>query len=289
MTTSRRNFLKQSAFALGAAGFAGRLAASDRTESGQKSSETQSVYRVGAWLGGIDACQTAKKEGLDVVQLAFPFRPGGENDFRDPDVCARYREKSLETGVEICSLAMGEFNGHPFWKEDDAESLVSECIAAMTRLGVKNVLFGFFGEATLDSDDKMNETIRRLKNLAPKAADAQVTLAVESTLDAEGHLRILEGVDSPAVKVYYDPGNMIHRFPDTDAIVADILKLTDRIAEVHAKDAGLLGKGKIDYGKILAAYRKANYFGPQVLEGSTDPDLGPSESRRRNAEYLKSL
>lgn len=245
--------------------------------------------RVGAWLGGLGAFETAKRNGLDVVQFGFPFHPGGENDFRNPDVCRRFREKSAETGVGITSLAMGEFNGNPFWEIDEAEPLVTEAIAAMVRLEVKTVLVAFFGKGTLTSDDRFDATIRRLKNLAPKAADAGVSLAIESTLDAAGHLRILDAVNSPAVTVYYDPGNMIHRFADTDQIVADILALSGRISEAHAKDSGLLGKGKIDYAKILDAYRKANYFGPQVLEGSVDPDLGADESQKRNAAYLRTL
>ncbi len=247
------------------------------------------VYKVGAWMNGLNAFNEAKKMGLEVLQVSMPFKKGGVDDIRDPEVCKKLLDRSQETGIPIVSLALGDFNGNPLWLIDDAGERVSETIDAMVRLKVDNVLVPFFGKAVLNADDRFAETIKRLKNLAKKAEDNGVFLAIESTLGADGHFRIINGVNSPAIKVFYDPGNMIHRFKNTDEICDDIRKLKGYIACVHAKDSTLLGKGKIDYSKILNAYREVGYFGAQILEGSIDKEIGYADSNRRNAEYLRTL
>lgn len=279
MQITRRTMMKAS-LAMTAATF---------VPSVQGASQKKHVFKVGAWLHGLDAFDKIKEVGLDVLQVTFPLRPSEKNDFRDPGVCEQFVAKSKATGVPISSIAVGGFNENPFWLIDDSVQIVSECIDAMVRLKVDNVLLAFFGKAKLVEDEQFKITIERLKKLAPLAEKAGVKLAIESTLDAAGHLRIINGVNSPAVQVFYDPGNMIRFMKDTDEICADIRKLKGLIACTHAKDSTLLGKGKIDYAKILDTYREVGYFGPLVLEGSIDKKLGVDESRRLNGEYLRKL
>lgn len=282
MTTSRRDFLKLACL--------GTLGGSTLGGNGLFATETKKyVFKIGSWLNGITAFQNAKDWQLDTVQLSFPFKEGGPNDFRNPEVCRKFKEESKAVGIPISSLALQSFNENPLWQIDDAEERVSLCIDAMVRLGTKIVLVPFFGVAVLNSDEKFEKTIARLKNVAPKAEKAGVILAIESTLNAEGHFRILNAVKSPAVQVYYDPGNMIRRLGSTENICADIKALQGHIAEAHAKDSGLLGTGKIDYVKILNAYREIGYTGSQTLEGSTDKKLGFGPSQTKNALYLRSI
>ncbi len=249
----------------------------------------KSVYKIGAWMNGLKAFDNAKISGLDVLQMSFPFNKGGDADFRDPEVCKKFIDRSRETGIPVTSLALANFNENPFWRIDDAEQRVSDCLDAMVRLGVKNVLVPFFGPGTLNEEERFRITIKRLKNLVPKAEDCGVILAIESTLNAEGHLRIINEVSSPSLQIFYDPGNMIRNFGNTEGICADIQKLKGLIAAVHAKDSTLIGKGKIDYAKIFDTYRQIGYTGPQIIEGSRGKGMDMNESNRRNAEYLRTV
>ena len=60
-------------------------------------------------------------------------------------------------------------------------------------------------------------------------------------------------------------------------------------AELCAVDGGILGKGRIDYAKVLNAYREIGFFGTQVIEGSIDSKLGYEESIRQDAAYMRSI
>lgn len=281
MSLTRRNMLKTSIASLALGPCA--LSALGKEE------KKKNVYKVGGWYNGLDAFDKIKAAQLDVLQITFPLRAGEPNDFRNPGMCAQFVDKSKETGIALASIAVGNFNSFPFWQIDDAVQIVSDCIDAMVRLHIDNVLLAFFGKAQLIDDERFRVTIERLKKIAPKAEDKGVKLAIESTLNAAGHLRIIDAVNSPAVQVFYDPGNMIRRMKDTDEICSDIRKLKGLIACTHAKDSTLLGKGKIDYAKILNTYREVGYFGPLVLEGSIDRKLGMEESHRLNGQYLRTL
>ncbi|MDO4628385.1 MAG: sugar phosphate isomerase/epimerase family protein [Planctomycetia bacterium] len=287
---NRRQMLKYSVTGLSALAVTGNLGSLGNNCTTQpvtiSAAETKHVYKIGAWTGNFD---WAQKLSLDAVQISFSLRPSGNGDLRNPEVRKRLKAKSEETGVAITSLAMGEFNGNPFWEIDDAVEQVSSCIDAMKDLGVKQVLISYFGKGHINTDEKYDITIKRYRELAPKAEDAGVALAIEAPLNAEAHLRIIEGVNSPAIKVYYDPGNMIHLFRDTDKICDDIRKLRGQIVEAHCKDRTVLGKGPIDYAKILQTYREIGFFGTQVIEGSIDRELGYDESIRQGVAYMRSI
>lgn len=252
--------------------------------------QPKNVFEVGAWESGLDGFDRAKRVGLDVLQISFPFRPNGcPNDFRSPEARAKYLDKSAETGVRIEAFAMGEFNEYPFWAQDDTVEQVSSCIDAMAAMKVKYVLISYFGAGDPKNDEEWDEIIRRYKLLAPKAEGAGVVLTIEAPWNAEQHHRVVDAVDSPAVAVFYDPGNMIWFFDGTDEICDDIRKLKGLIKACHIKDDNLIGKGKIDYQKILNTYREIGFFGPQIVEGSVRGDLGWEESMRQNIAYIKSL
>ena len=278
MKITRREMIKSSLLTLGAVSCLPNLLA-----------EEKNVYEVGAWLSGLGDFERAKKIGLDVIQISFPLRPNGaENDFRSPEARTKYLDQSAKTGVRIEALAMGAFNEYPFWAQDDTVEQVSACIDAMKAMRVKYVLISYFGDGNPQTNDQWDEIIRRYKILAPKAEDAGVVLTIEAPWNAEGHRRVVDAVNSPAVQVFYDPGNMVHLFGDTEWICDDIRKLKGLIKACHIKDDNIIGKGQIDYQKVMDAYREIGFFGPQIVEGSVVGELGWEESMRQNIAYIKS-
>jgi sugar phosphate isomerase/epimerase len=251
-------------------------------------------FQIGAcdWSLGatcqLRALDVAREIGLDGVQVSFRTTEIGE-DLRQEESRRRYQEKCQQLGLSICSLAMGGLNRVPLATSDEAERWVAECIEVMSAMGQKVVLLAFFGNADMrDKPEMQNRVIERLRRLAPRAEKAGVILAIESTLDAAGHLRILDAVGSPAVKVYYDMLNMVHQGYDP---YEDMRKLGGQlICEIHCKESGtLLGQGRLDFRRIKSILNEWEWSGWLVLEGSVDPSLGLVESYRRNAAFLRQV
>ncbi len=287
MTTPR--FDRRTAFRWGAAAALTlsptmRLFATDR----------QRKFKIGAcdWsIGGRynpQSLDTARQIGLDGVQVSFGAA-GIEHDLRKPQVREQYREKCESLKLEIASLGMAELNSKPYASDSDAEQWVNDCIDVMVKMKQRIVLLAFFSKGDIKNKPREQaEVIRRLKRVAPRAEKAGLVLGIESWLNADEHLRILDAVGSPAVQVYYDVANMDHMGYD---ICEEIRQLgRDRICQIHAKENGsLLGKGKVDFVKVKAALDDIQWSGWLVIESATVPGKSMEACYRLNQQYLRSV
>jgi sugar phosphate isomerase/epimerase len=162
-----------------------------------------------------------------------------------------------------------------------------DCIKVCENMGIGIMLVPFFGDGDIRGDESGTQAvIDRFKEAAPKAERAGVSLAIESWLSADEHLRIIEAVGSEALKVYYDVGNSDKAGYD---IVQEIRRLGDHICEFHAKDyQDLYGKGNIRFKEIRKAMDDIGYRGWFVIEGTKFP-LGREESIRYDVNFLRSI
>lgn len=235
-----------------------------------------------------EAFAIAKEIGLDGVEVSFG-QPGSANDLRDEPVRAKYREVCQATGLEISSLAMGMLNSIPYASDPRTEAWVADVVEVLPKLGVKRCLLAFFGNGDIKGDRaKQDEVIRRLKKVAPQAEKAGVVLGIESWMNADDHLRILDGVGSPAIQVYYDVCNMTDQGYDICKEIRQLGK--DRICQIHIKENGaLIGQGKVDLPPVRDAIADIGYRGWLILEGATIPGKTLVECYQHNRKYVRSL
>lgn len=230
--------------------------------------------------------EIAKRIGLDGVQVDFGR---GENRLPlfDDQLQQDILDEARKHKMQIASLAMGVLNNVPYKSDYRAERWVRQGIEVAELMNVKMILLAFFGEGDLRNDQQgVNMVVQRLRQIAPDAEAAGVTLGIESWLSAEQHVEIIERVGSHAVKVYYDVGNSHKEGYD---IYKEIRKLGPLICQFHAKDYDdLYGKGSIDFKELRLAMDDIGYRDWLVMEGTKMP-LGVEESCRYDAEYLRGI
>jgi L-ribulose-5-phosphate 3-epimerase len=286
---SRRTFLRQTA--------CGAIAASslsDLLKADVSAKESRSQFLIGAcdWSirerGNPKAFEVAKQIGLDGVEVSFG-KPGDEFDLRKAAVREQYLAAAEKSGERIASLAMGLLNQIPYATDPDAEQWVADVVPVMAKLKVKVCLLAFFSNGDIQGDRaKQDQVIKRLRRVAPVAEEAGVVLGIESWMDADEHLRIVEAVNSPAVKVYYDVANMKKREYDVSAGIRKLGK--ENICQIHAKENGfLLGQGRVDFPAVRQAIRDIGYDGWLIIEGATVSGKSMQECYQHNAKYLRSL
>lgn len=251
-------------------------------------------FRVGAcdWsigkMADPAAFAVAKEIGLDGVQVSLGTA-ADDMQLRKPERQQRYLAAAKESGVGVASLAIGELNKIPYKRDPQTIAWVSDCIDVCQALGVRVILLAFFGEGDL-RDDKpgVDEVVKRLKAIAPKAEKAGVILGIESWLSADQHLEIIERVGSKAVQVYYDCCNSNERGYD---IYKEIRQLgRERICEFHFKENGsLLGQGKVDFKKARAALDDIHYSGWIQIEGAVPPGAALLDSYRKNLAFVRGV
>jgi L-ribulose-5-phosphate 3-epimerase len=250
-------------------------------------------FKLGAcdWsIGKMDdpaAFELARQIGLDGVQVSMGTEANNMH-LRQAGVQREFRDAAKAAGLEVASLAIGELNTIPYKSDPRTIEWVRDCIEVCQALGVPVVLLAFFGNDDLRGDKAgVDEVVRRLKAVAPRAEKAGVSLGIESWLNAEQHLEILDRVGSTAVRVYYDVCNSNDRGYD---IYKEIRRLGKLICEFHAKENGaLLGQGKIDFKKVRAALDDIDYAGWIQIEGAVPPGQPILESYKANCKFMRDI
>lgn len=243
--------------------------------------------RLSACTVGLDR---AREAGLDGVEVGV----GGPEErlwISRPETIAGLKREMKRTGLPISSFMMGLLNDCPLATDPRGPAWLEQCIAAAQALEVRVILVAFFGSGSLLDGravrtGHVDAVVERLRNAAPVARRAGVTLAIENTLSAVQNLEILKRVGSPAVGVYYDVGNLTGMGYD---VPAEIRALGGRISCIHFKDGGsYLGEGRVPFGPIGKAMRAIGYRGWVVLE-SAAPSGDAVADAKRNAAFVRRL
>jgi sugar phosphate isomerase/epimerase len=112
-----------------------------------------------------------------------------------------------------------------------------------------------------------------------------VIIGFENLLNAEDNARVMDRVGSRAFMIYYDVGNA------TNMVKVDAAKEIrwlgkKRICQMHFKDRGYLGEGKVDFPAVLSAVADIGFEGYANLETSA-PSGDMEKDLQRNIDYLR--
>jgi sugar phosphate isomerase/epimerase len=279
---TRRSFLKRGITLAGAMGLI-----SDK--------HAAAPFKIGAcdWSIGhssdIGAFDTAKQIGVDGIMVDIGS-PENNLHIRQKEIQQQYLRKSAETGIKISSIAIGALNNYPYKSDPQTDEWVWDSVDVASAFSVPAILLAFFHKNDLRNDEQgIKETIRKLKTVAPKAEKANVILGIESYLNGADHLRIMDAVGSPNVKVYMD-------FRNTQDAGWDVLKElktigTENICELHMKENGkLLGKGDVPLKKICEYLKEKNYRGDGWMQiESSHPGKDVIADYQENLKFLRDL
>ena len=246
------------------------------------------------------------RDGMLPVSFEESFQKAKEIGFDGVEVCmgVNYREHTLwqdggidqvnslaeAAGVEVPSLSPGGFTAYSFMHPTD--STRTEGIAKLQylaeiapQLGAKVILVPFFGNGKIEDDHiDAPRFIDGLKAAAETAEKYGVSLAIESTLSAEQHQKIIDNVGSSTVSVYYDMGNATGFGYDSPS---EIRNLGSAISQMHIKDTSgnHAGEGDVDFPAVFDAAHAIGYDSWFVLETPGKDD--PVASAAKNLNFVR--
>src|SRR5262249_45432078 len=154
---------------------------------------------------------------------------------------------------------------------------------------------GFSPEPTDPGRRAMLDTLSKAGQLA---ADAGVTLAFETGQEtAELLRRTLDELNSPNLKVNFDPANML--LYDMGDPIRAVEILGPDIRSVHVKDARRpkaagewgqevpLGEGEVGIKRFVLALKTIGYTGPLIVEREVGDQAGRLRDVARGIEFLR--
>jgi sugar phosphate isomerase/epimerase len=146
----------------------------------------------------------------------------------------------------------------------------------------------------LDWDKNWNEYIEALRECADYAEQAGVRYSIEPHpfrygSNADGLIRILDAVDSPAMGVNLDPS---HLFPVGEIPHMVVRRLGSRVIHCHFSDNDSYtnahwrpGMGKIDWVALMQALKDTGYDGTISLEFEDVPGVSRSPQSNQPTAY----
>jgi len=184
------------------------------------------------------------------------------------------------------------------WTFDEQPKVLQKEIELANRFGTKHIrIFDFW---RLEDPKPFREAINtRLLETADIAQKHGLVLVMENehacnTANAKEAAETLKGVQHPAFKLVWDPGNSFFSgekpFPDGYKLLP-----FDGIGHVHCKDARMvsgkpeweaMGKGEIDWSGQFAALVRDGYRGPVTLETHWKGAGSTEESSRQSMKGM---
>jgi len=239
--------------------------------------------------------QTARDLGFEGLELGVgPTYDSSE--LWSPEGRKALKGVSASTGVLTPSICIHSYWNYSFASPDPevrarARRIAEEAALAAAEMGAKNILVPFTCPTGVDDNTARARWIEGVKAAAPAAVSNGVVFCLENVGKTFANapkdiVSVVDAIGSPAVQVYYDPGNAVHN--DMDPLEG-IRTLGKRIRHVHVKEVKgtYIGEGIVPWPLIIAELRKVGYDGWLILETASTDD--PNTAAAKNLKTLKSL
>jgi len=223
--------------------------------------------------------------GITGIELQIA---SGRPNMRDLSVARSYKAEAHRWGLNIPSTA-GVWS-HPAWGPHSGLDLL-DSIRATEILGARVMLVAFFGKNAPDMTDEKSygPIVSVLREVAPRAEEAGVVMGLENSLSPKENMELVDRIDHPCVKVYYDLDNMYHYGHGKDAIAGIRLLGLERIAAVHVKNRGrvLQDRWRINWVEAFHALTEIGYDGWLVFESEHKSHQQCREMTQQNIAFIK--
>jgi L-ribulose-5-phosphate 3-epimerase len=237
--------------------------------------------------GKIEAVALAAKLGFEGVQVSLGRKPEGNKlPLDNSESIEQYVAEAKKHKIKIAGTCLDILHVNYLKNDKLGQKWVADGIPITKKLNAHVMLMPFFGKGALANEAEMDYVADLLKELAPEAEKAGVLLGLEDTISAADNVRIMDRVKSKALMVYYDVGNSTRNGFD---VVKEIRWLgAKRICQIHLKDEGYLGEGKIDFPRVIKTIDDIGYKGFANFETSS-PSKNVEGDMQRNLAYVRKL
>ena len=244
----------------------------------------------------LSAFQLTKELGADGVEVdmgGLGNRVTFDNKLLIDSVRQQFLAKAKELNLEIPSLAMTGYYAQSFCQREHFIQSIQDCITTMKLMNVKVAFLPLGIQCDLVKKPELRDSvINRLKVAGKIAEKAGVVIGIETALDAKGEKQLLQDINSPAIKSYFNFSNALKNGRDLE----DELKTLGKkyIVQIHCTDDdGVLLKDntRLDMKKVKKTLDKMGWSGWLVIERSRDAKE-PSNVKKNfgsNTAYLKSI
>jgi len=241
-----------------------------------------------------DICSAIRGAGYDGVELCLEH-PDIQPTKVTPELAGDLLGHLRQIGLGVTSASYHADSEE--WDKRMAETVAAIDAAVAFRTDILIINTERYREG--EKETQFREVVARMKDLAAKAEEAGVRIAIEPeplqvVNDTGDMLRLIEEVASPMLKVNLD---IAHAYSTDDDILESIRQLGTNIVHTHLEDIKdrvhkhlLPGEGDIDLRAVcetLAEVRFEGYYTIDLFSIADDPEGHAMRARERLLEIVE--
>lgn len=246
----------------------------------------------------LGAFERAKEIGADAIEMdmgGLGSRETFDSKFVNGDTASVrvFKQKMVETGVGISSVAMSGFYGQSFAERPTVKRMVQDCIEVMKTFNVEVAYLPLGTQGDLVKHPELRPAIvERLRWAGEQVEKINGIIAIETSLSAEEEKKLLEEIDNRNIKIAFNFANAIKNGRDISSELKTLGR--DNIGEIHASNTDgvwLENDTAIDLPKIKETLGNMHWKGWLIVERSRDTTDVHNVVRNygANAAYLKKV
>lgn len=239
----------------------------------------------------------AKELGCDGIEMdmgGLGKRNSFDNKMRDPKMVRLFKHTADSFGIKVGAVAMSGFYGQSFAKKESWRWLIQDCLNTMDAMGAKVAFLplGGCGNNWTDSLQLRRQIVWRLHEIGEMAKARGIVIGIDTPLDAEGNIKLLDEINSDGIKIFYKFQTAIENKRDIAKEIKTLGK--DRICAIHASNTDgvwLRNDKAVKMKKIKKVLDKAGWSGWLFVERSRDVNQVRNVKKNygENVKYLKEI
>lgn len=245
-------------------------------------------------LGEFKLAKELRCDGLEMDMGGLGKRISFDNKMRDSRMVDTFKHHADSFQIEIGAIAMSGFYGQNLLKKDSWRWLIQDCLDTMQKFGVTTAFLplGGSGNEWSENPEIRQQIVWRLREIGDMAAAKDVVIGIDTPLDAEGNIKLLEEIGSEGIKIFYKFQTAIEHKRNIEKEIKQLG--SHRICAFHATntDGVLLRNDKqINMKKIKKALDKIGWSGWLFVERSRDTTdvRNIKKNYGENVKYLKEI
>lgn len=239
----------------------------------------------------------AKELGCDGIEMdmgGLGKRNSFDNKMRDPKMVRLFKHTADSFGIKVGAVAMSGFYGQSFAKKESWRWLIQDCLNTMDAMGAKVAFLplGGCGNNWTDSLQLRRQIVWRLHEIGEMAKARGMVIGIDTPLDAEGNIKLLDEINSDGIKIFYKFQTAIENKRNIAKEIKTLGK--DRICAIHASNTDgvwLRNDKAVKMKKIKKVLDKAGWSGWLFVERSRDVNQVRNVKKNygENVKYLKEI
>ena len=224
------------------------------------------AHPVGYWQ---EEFPIAKQLGLDCIEFIFDYEECDKNPLIHEKGADEILKMSSLSGVVVKTICADYFMEAPLhsmedWVADQSYAMLSRLLQVGQQLGITDIVLPCVDQSALDDAASIARLAFQLNRISDLLEKTGINLSLETNLEPDIFVQLLENCDSSRITINYDTGNSASLGYDPRL---ELSAYGNRVSDVHIKDrekgggSVQLGSGATNFDSVFSELKRLSYCG----------------------------